>query len=448
VDTRVLIGNNLPGHRDASSVTFKPGLWVREVRVDPDERVDPVCSSSFLDAARSEVGQEAVDWAVRLGFDIAIRAIANFPEFGKGAAQIDMLRLGTESAAVIAMLGIYAGDIDTPTITDDAIRAVHDWVHRGVPLSVIWAAMRLGHSQLAEGYMRACVEVVAVADQPDQLRLASEVLFSFVDRFTAAAGREYGIEHERWIMSTVAAREAQVELILAGKCSDTAAAENSLRYQLSHRHHIGLIIWTDSLDASGNSSLHKSVLGLLRAAGAEQTLLVPQGGHSVYAWGNSTAPLRIDSVNDPDLLLPGVRAVAGMSHPGQDGFAKSHREAFAARTVTDTLPGIDAPVVDFSSVHLLTLLGQDRAKAEYFVDTELGGLAEDDPQLAELRKTAAAYLRLKRSPLAVAHELYIVRNTVAYRLKKVEELIGHPLDERTLETWVALILRDNLIAPH
>src|SRR5215207_1110580 len=115
-------------------MTLNRGRWVRTLRVDADERVEPVCATSFLDAARNQIGHDALYWAIRLGYDIAIEALKNFPEFGDGPAQVDTLRLGTESGAVIAMLGIDAGDLDTPEITVDAIRAIQEWVHRGITL--------------------------------------------------------------------------------------------------------------------------------------------------------------------------------------------------------------------------------------------------------------------------------------------------------------------------
>jgi DNA-binding PucR family transcriptional regulator len=145
------------------------------------------------------------------------------------------------------------------------------------------------------------------------------------------------------------------------------------------------------------------------------------------------------------MLASGVRAAVGTNHGGVDGFARTHEEAAASKRVTEILPGISEPIVDFPSVHLLTLLAQDKGKATYFVQAELSDLAGDDAQHSELRKTAIAYLRHRRSPLAAAQELFVVRNTVAYRLKRVEDLLGHSLDERTLETWAALVLKESLV---
>ncbi|PBC36807.1 hypothetical protein CJ179_43360 [Rhodococcus sp. ACS1] len=422
------------------------GHWVRQLRVEPGTQIVPVCSPAVLGPAIEQVGQDAVDWAVALGHTIAVRAVEAAPEFGKGPAQIATVRLGTESSAIIAMLGIDSGNIDTPAITEDTIRAIQDYVHRGIALPTIWASVRQGHAWLAEAYMRACVEHVPIAEQPTQLQLAVEVLFDFVDRFTEAIGREYGLEHERWVMTTVAARDEMVRTILAGDCSDVPAAENTLHYTLSHRSHLGVVLWAETSRAADDSALHKIAIALLHAAGAEQTLLIPYGRASMYAWGNSTRALTGTPEELNSLLgkYNGVRATLGSPQGGLTGFAVTHQEALEARDISEALPGIRAQLIDFTSLHLLTLLAQNPAKADRFVRVQLGALAADEPQAAELRKTAEAYLRLKRSPLAVANELFVVRNTVSYRIKRAEELLGRSLDDRTLETWVALILKDAL----
>ena len=40
--------------------------------------------------------------------------------------------------------------------------------------------------------------------------------------------------------------------------------------------------------------------------------------------------------------------------------------------------------------------------------------------------------------------LYIARNTVTYRVKRAEELIGHSLDDREAEIWMALKIAQTL----
>lgn len=420
------------------------GTWVRELRVDPDRAVEPVCSSGVLDAAIDQLGADAVSWAVRLGYDVAVDCVQNFPEFGKNPAQLTTVRWGTESAAIIAMRGIDGGEVVSEALTADTVRAIQDYVHRGIPLPVVWAAVRQGHAWLTEAYMAACIEILPVADQPSELQHTSETMFGFVDMFSNEIGREYGAEHERWMMTTVAAREEMVKSILAGACADTSRAEQVLRYILAHRTHVGLIVWFDRPPSGDDSTLHKIATALLHAAGAEQTLCVPQGLSTMFAWGNSIHELSTEQILSVLAGTTGVRATVGQPREGIDGFVRTHEQAKDARHVVDALPGVSDRLVRFDEVRLLALLVHDTDAAARFVEDILRDLAADDPHVADLRRTAAAYLRLRRSPMAVAQELYVVRNTVGYRLKKAEELLGHSLDEATLDTWVALVLKDNM----
>jgi PucR-like helix-turn-helix protein len=55
----------------------------------------------------------------------------------------------------------------------------------------------------------------------------------------------------------------------------------------------------------------------------------------------------------------------------------------------------------------------------------------------ELRPNAPADLRAAMGA-AAPRELYVHRNTVAYRLTQAEELLGHPIADRELELRVAL----------
>ncbi|MDF3313264.1 helix-turn-helix domain-containing protein [Rhodococcus sp. T2V] len=422
------------------------GRWVSQLKVGDSKRIQSVCSTELLELAAGQVGWEALDWAVAVGKELAQRCVEIFPEFGDRPAQVATVRLGTESAAIITMLAIDGHDFQMPEINDDTVRAIQEWVQRGVSLLTIWAAVRKGHQWLADEYMRACMEMVPGEEQPVQLQLISQVLLRFIDGFSEAIGREYETEYGRWMTTTAAAREQVVRALLGHEGYDISSAEKELQYSLAHSHHIGLILWSDTNDLRRNSRLNKIADTALRACGAEQVLLIPHGQSTLYAWGNhprSTFPRHVDVDLDGDAP---VRVVIGRAHEGLAGFIRTHHEAQQARVVLDALPGLRKRSVDFADVHLLSVLVQDMEKARGFLEAELGELAADDPQSLTLRQTAEAYLRLKHSPLAVANELYVVRNTVIYRLKKIEQLIGHSLDERALETWTALVLKDGITA--
>jgi DNA-binding PucR family transcriptional regulator len=74
------------------------------------------------------------------------------------------------------------------------------------------------------------------------------------------------------------------------------------------------------------------------------------------------------------------------------------------------------------------------------VATELAGLAGSDGDATRLRETALAYLRASGNARDAAILLGVHKNTVLYRLRSIEEALGHPLTERRLTLEIALHL--------
>lgn len=75
---------------------------------------------------------------------------------------------------------------------------------------------------------------------------------------------------------------------------------------------------------------------------------------------------------------------------------------------------------------------------------ELGGLASSEPSVARLRETLRLYLQTWGSHLRTAELLDVHQNTVAYRIRRAEELRGRPAYDRRSELEAALLLVDRL----
>ena len=71
---------------------------------------------------------------------------------------------------------------------------------------------------------------------------------------------------------------------------------------------------------------------------------------------------------------------------------------------------------------------------------ELRGLAADDDLTTRLTATLRTYLDEHSSRSRTAKRLGIHENTVSYRIKQAEEILGRSVDQRTLELRVALAL--------
>ena len=59
--------------------------------------------------------------------------------------------------------------------------------------------------------------------------------------------------------------------------------------------------------------------------------------------------------------------------------------------------------------------------------------------MERLRETARAFLVTGGSHTAAAEMLHLHKNTVQYRVQRVEELLGRPLRESRLEVELALL---------
>jgi len=74
------------------------------------------------------------------------------------------------------------------------------------------------------------------------------------------------------------------------------------------------------------------------------------------------------------------------------------------------------------------LLLADPDLADATVRRELGVLLADERLGPELIETVQAYFDAGENVTAAARRLHLATRTVAYRLQKVESLLGHPLD--------------------
>ncbi len=92
------------------------------------------------------------------------------------------------------------------------------------------------------------------------------------------------------------------------------------------------------------------------------------------------------------------------------------------------------------------VLGQPEIDIEESSERALGTLAEDEERYADLIKTLDAFIRLHGSVNAVARDLFLHRNTVRQRLRRIAQLTGADLansDDR-LALQLALIGRQAL----
>jgi DNA-binding PucR family transcriptional regulator len=155
----------------------------------------------------------------------------------------------------------------------------------------------------------------------------------------------------------------------------------------------------------------------------------------VGAYAPPEAAALADYVPPEEILV----AVGRPGH-GLDGFRRSHAEALEAARVAALAGGAAAAVTRYERVELVSLLASDFPRARAFVAARLGPLAAAIEPAARLRETVLAFLAANGSATRAAKELYVHHNTVAYRVKRAEELLGRNVSDEPVELTCALTL--------
>jgi DNA-binding PucR family transcriptional regulator len=140
----------------------------------------------------------------------------------------------------------------------------------------------------------------------------------------------------------------------------------------------------------------------------------------------------------------GVLVAFGKPSQGVMGFRASHTEAVQAARIHSMAPGAMPSVTSYASVELVSLLASDLPRARAFVAGQLGPLASTEEAAGRLRETVLAFLISGGSPTRVAKDLFIHQNTVAYRVKQAEEILGHEVARSPVELTCALTLASAL----
>jgi DNA-binding PucR family transcriptional regulator len=103
-------------------------------------------------------------------------------------------------------------------------------------------------------------------------------------------------------------------------------------------------------------------------------------------------------------------------------------------------------ITSYAEVALAALASADPDHAREFVDTELAELAGEGEATRRIAATVRVYLEEGRSRARTARRLGVHTNTIAYRLARAAELLGHGLEDRAVEVQVALAIAP-IVAP-
>ncbi len=120
-------------------------------------------------------------------------------------------------------------------------------------------------------------------------------------------------------------------------------------------------------------------------------------------------------------------AVGSRSIDGVDALAETYVDLVDATRTAHRL-GLRGWIPDPGQLALERLLLADEPLADATVRRELGPVLADERLGEELVETLQAYFDAGENVTAAARRLHLATRTVAYRLERIESLLGHPLD--------------------
>ncbi|MFG3248815.1 PucR family transcriptional regulator [Streptomyces sp. NPDC048187] len=411
--------------------------WIHRLAPGPEDTPPtPASSARSLAEATDRFGPRPVAWAVAVGHELARVAIREVPELGGGPAPFETLRMGTE-AATLHTLFLLTDPGSDRAMPEESLLGDREFARRRLGLDKVLRGIRVAHAELAHALMAACQELVPPSERAEQFRRISESLFGFVDAFSSRMTGEYLAEHDRWLTSGAAAREETVRTILDGHPVQREAASALLGYRLEGRH-LAVVAWCDDPAGDATGDLQRAAAELLHLRGCASTLVLPTGRTTVWAWGDPQAAAPSAPAPGEFRAPEGARFACGSVRAGVPGFRHSHQDALHAARVMRLNPHDARPVLGYPDVELAALTSTDLPALRRFVSDQLGGLAVAGRSADQLRRTLRLYLRAERSLTVVAAQLHVARNTVTYRVKRAQELLGHDLTDRLPEVMAAL----------
>jgi hypothetical protein len=349
-------------------------------------------------------------------FDVASR-----PEL-RGAEEAS---IHANLSAVVQALGSDRQPPSPPP--SEAVEEARVTARAGVPLESLIHTYRVGHAVVWEQAIDRLEEMAFDPPTKHAARaIGSRYLFEYVDAISLLITKEYMAERDRIMRTGIQRRVQLVRDVLAGA---TVGAPD-LGYDLDAEH-VALVV--DGPDAD-------AYLEELRKATRRSMLTVAVSDDVVWAWLGSRTVLAADFWKKvAEMPPPGGTTVAfGAPCWGADGFREGHAQAQAAHGVALRTA---QPLVRYSDVALEATLMSDGDAARRFVAHELGPLAGDDERAASHRATLEAYLGTGMNASAASAMLKVSDRTIAYRIRRAEEILGCTVTSRSAELAAALRLR-------
>jgi PucR C-terminal helix-turn-helix domain/GGDEF-like domain len=291
-----------------------------------------------------------------------------------------------------------------------------------VGLEVVLRRYAAGYSTLSD-FLHQEVQALGAGSHPGYTLLQRELTALF-DRLVLEVSEAYRREEARAVPSTRERRLERIRRLLAGELVDPAG----LGYPLDC-FHLSVIVSGTEPEARGTA--FAEALG--------RRLLVGESSTGRCAiWLGGTQPPERSEIDAAARVTHDEGVRLGFGEPGQGvaGWRRSLRQAESAQLV---LERGSARIVHYGDVALIAAALRDPDLSHFLMQTYTRPL--EGGRFA-LKETLIAFLEAGKNASSAAAALGIGRQTVASRLRLVEERLGGPIEACAPQLETALRLAE------
>lgn len=392
----------------------------------------PRLEAAVIEEAARLLGPGPVAWAV----EWAARALESVvvQEAERTDLPVRAIHRTTE-ALLLEILARLGGHDFRPDAAADYRQVAASAAEQAVPFDTVVHSMR----DCQRMWLEQLLSRMRLRLPPEALAEVPLTVAEVMDGAITLIVRDYLAEQERLAQGRAAWQRATVQAVLDRRPLHTGLAEQDLGLTLAH-HHIGVVLWRPG-GATG-ARLSRVAAQLADRLPGATLLTVAADAEHLWAWLS-----RVHRPSDREWqaltcvrpVLQGTRVAVGPAACGTDGFRRTHLQALDAAHAAETACA-PSDVTDWHTVSLAAVAGPDPERVGWFVQETLGPLAHDDPAAAEHRATLLSYLQSGQSLVRTAQEQHVHRNTIVYRMRRIEELLPLALVDHRLQIHVALHL--------
>jgi len=405
-------------------------------RVPAVERPETRNDGRTIRALTEHLDPRLADWAIHIASQATVathRTIspARFEEVA------DAIGASIESISINLIKYLVAGRAVASAVRiSRAQRATSVQAARiGIPLSSVVGGLRNLELRWKHTFFELVIGAFPAAralNLVNELEAAISTYFAVLIEEDARIWRD---EQSRLLEQRLASQRQIIERIVAGRSVDEAVVLSMLGLDPS-TWHLGLIV---SVRPGEDLDFGAFRLALERAFAQHHVTFLPIEHDVVWAFVSgqpvADATERIRTVAEQG----GGLVAVGLPATGIAGLRSTHLTAQSVHALARLAPHL-GPVLDFAESGFVSLASRDRELARWFVESELGELLKGGASTDDLMLTLDTLYTHGGSLVRTAEALFVHRNTVAYRLKRIEDILGRDPLARPVETQAALTL--------